>query len=128
MYQNLKLRLYRRPYLAAIISGFLWNFFLINAGILALASSAILIGFLIGLVRIRRWYDVFKQFPAAFGCYAVVVFIYLFIGEAFGLLRDLDTIATVLITVFTIPFLLVGEWIGWVLGPSNHLIDRPAAR
>ncbi len=113
----------RRPYLTAMISGFVWNACLINAGLFGLTSSAILIGFLIGQNRVVRWQDVFKQFPAALGCYVIVAYAYVFLGTALGRQRELEPVFTALITVFTIPFLLVGEWIGWVLRHRSVAVD-----
>ena len=124
MYQKIKALLYRRPYLTAVCFGFLWNLFFIYAGILALTSSAVLIGIVIGLFRVARWQDVFKKFPASLGCYVIVAFLYVFTGMAIGGQRELEPILTAVITAFTIPFLLVGEWIGWVLRPSSQISDQ----
>lgn len=110
----------------AIVSGLLWILLLIDTGLLGLTSSAILIGFVVGLNRVIRWQDVFKQFPATLGCYVIVVFLYVLIGTTLGILREFDAIAMAYIAVYIIPILLVGEWIGWVLRPSNHLLVRPA--
>lgn len=127
MYQNIKELFYRRPYLTATASGILLTVLLVDNG-LVLALPPILIGFVIGRNRIARWYDVFKQFPAALGCFVIVTVFYLFIGTTFGILRELAPIFHVYLSAHAIPLLLVGEWIGWALRPSNHLIDRPAAR
>lgn len=116
MFQHIRVLVHRRPYLTAIVSGFLWNIFLIDMGLFALASSAILIGILIGLNRVVRWYDVFKKFPAALGCYLIVACLYVFTGKAIGRQLEWEPYVTGLITVHTIPFLLVGKWLGWVLG------------
>lgn len=121
MYQNIKSLFYREPYLMATVSGILLTVLLIDTGILVLTLSPILIGFVIGRNRVARWQDVFKQFPAALGCYGVVTFLYVFIGTTFGILRELAPIVMVFLSAFIIPFLLVGEWIGWVLRPSNQL-------
>lgn len=127
MYQNIKALFYRRPYLMATVSAFLLTVLLIDTGILILTLSPLLIGCVIGRNRVVRWHDVFKQFPAALGCFVIVAFFYAFIGTTFGILRELALIAFAYLSVHAIPFLLVGEWIGWVLRPSNDLPDRPAA-
>lgn len=54
----------------------------------------------------------------------IVAFLYVLIGTAIGLQKELEPAVTAVITVFTIPLLLVGEWIGWVLSrPSNRRED-----
>jgi hypothetical protein len=119
MYQNIKALFCRRPYLTATVSGFLLTLLLIDTGILVLALSPILIGFVIGRNRVVRWHDVFRQFPAALGCFVLVVFFHVFIGTTFGILREFEPIFLAYLAVHVIPFLLVGEWIGWVLRPSR---------
>lgn len=118
MFQNIKTLLQRRPYLMATAAGFLAIVLLI--GISGMIASAILIGFIVGLNRAARWQDVFKRFPAALGCFVLVVFLYLLIGTTLGLLRELQPIGTAYIAVFIAPFLLVGEWLGWVLNSSRE--------
>lgn len=106
--------LHKRPYLSAIVAGAIWNSFWGRENLLAVGSSAFVVGLCVGLFGITRWQGLFTKLPAALGCFALVALCVDIAGRALGQREaNMYSLLILIMSVYSSPLVLVGELLGW---------------
>lgn len=116
MLTKLKSMLRKRPYLPAIVAGVIWNAFWGRENLLAIGSSAFIVGLCVGLFGITRWQGLFTKFPMAFACFAFVALCVDIVGRALGQREaNLYSLLILVMLVYSSPLIFVGELVGWIV-------------
>lgn len=126
MLTKLKSLLRKRPYLPAIVAGVIWNAFWGRENLLAIGSSAFIVGLCVGLFGVTRWQGLFTNFPVALACFAFVALCVDIAGRALGQREaNLYSLLVLVMFVYSSPLVFVGELAGWI---ANAISLRAAAK
>lgn len=126
MITKLKALLLDRPYLPAIVAGLIWNAFWYRENLLAIGSSAFVVGLCVGLFGVTRWQGLFTKLPVALACFAFVAFSVDITGRALGQREaNLYSLLILVMYVYSIPLVFVGELFGWI---AKTISRRAAAK
>src|ERR1039458_5175263 len=91
-------------------------------------------GFILGITQATQWKDTFKKFPAAFGCYMLLMclFTWVAVKQSHSSTAELGYFMIPAYAVIWSPLLLVGKFLGWLssllMSPFNPPVLPPAAQ